>query len=234
MSSFNLPSPSFLLQAGFYSFAFLIGLSLPILTWRKTESKKFTLLTLLLVLGWLGLTAGLTFWSGFRSFEPPPPFLLTVNLGLVGVLMFLLSPLGTQIIKKTTLAGLILFQAFRLPLELLMHRAYTEGLMPIQMSFEGRNLDILTGITGLILGLILLKRELPKAVVWLWNIAGLGLLVNIVAVAILSTPSPFRYFHNDPPNIWVLDVPFVWLPMIMVLAAFFGHVAVARKLLMKP
>ena len=41
-------------------------------------------------------------------------------------------------------------QGFRLPLELAMHRMFERGIMPEQMSYSGRNLDIVTGITALI------------------------------------------------------------------------------------
>ena len=231
MTSYTLPSPSTLLQAGFWIFALAIALSLPILTWRTTRRRSATFLTLGLAFGWMALTGLLTLTTAFRSFEPPPPFLITVLVGVIGVVALVLSPLGKEIVGGASLAGLVLFQGFRFPLELLMHRAYTEGLMPVQMSYDGRNLDILTGMSALILGSILLWTQLPKALIWIWNVAGLGLLVNVVGVAILSTPVPFRQFHNDPPNVWILDVPFVWLPMVMVTAALFGHLAVGVKLL---
>lgn len=230
MYTYNLPDPGMGLQAGFFLMAGFIVASLPVLVWRTTKKQGATALTAAASCGWLCFTGLLTFWSGFDSFELPPPVLVLVNIGLIAATAFLFSSLGTNIVKRASLSGLVLFQSFRFPLELLMHRAYVEGLMPKQMSFEGRNLDIFTGITALILGLALRKRNLPEWLVWAWNLLGLGLLFNVVAVAILSTPVSFRMFHNDPPNVWICDAPFVWLPTVMVVAAFFGHLAVARKL----
>ena len=230
MNSYTLPPPSSFLEGSFFLLAILVALSLPLFTWRTTKNRRWTGAAAFLVLGWMTLTGLLPQWSGFRSFELPPPFLVTVLTGSVVVTILVFGPFGKQTLARASLAGLVMFQGFRFPLELLMHRAYTEGLMPIQMSYDGRNLDILTGISGLILGSILYWKPLPKALIWIWNLAGFGLLVNIVGVAILSTPVPFRQFHNDPPNVWVLDVPFVWLPTVMVLAALFGHLALARKL----
>ena len=58
---------------------------------------------------------------------------------------------------------------------------------------------------------------------------GLGLLVNVVTVAILSTPR-FRYFGDDQLNVWVTyPHRFVWLPAVMVLAALAGHLLVFRR-----
>ncbi|WP_437965362.1 hypothetical protein WMF04_37870 [Sorangium sp. So ce260] len=51
-------------------------------------------------------------------------------------------------------------------------------------------------------------------------------------VAVLSSPV-IRAFGDDPGrvNTWVCYPPFVWLPAVMVMAAVFGHVTVARRLL---
>jgi hypothetical protein len=62
-----------------------------------------------------------------------------------------------------------------------------------------------------------------------WNVLGLALLVNVVAIAILSTPR-FRLFGDTQVNVFVMYAPFVWLPSVMVLAAFAGHLIVFRAL----
>ena len=49
-------------------------------------------------------------------------------------------------------------------------------------------------------------------------------LYVVVAVAILSTPR-FAYFGESRLSTFVTFVPFVWLPAVMVLAAFAGHSA---------
>jgi hypothetical protein len=97
------------------------------------------------------------------------------------------------------------------------------------MSYSGRNFDILTGISAGLLGLILLRSHVPRWVVQVWNVAGFALLVNIVTVAVVSTPA-FAWFGRDRLNVFVLYPPFVWLPAVMVLAALMGHILVWRKL----
>ena len=66
----------------------------------------------------------------------------------------------------------------------------------------------------------------PSAV---WNVLGLALLVNVIVVALLSTPV-FRAFGDDQLNVFVTYTPFVWLPAVMVLAALAGHLIVFRAL----
>jgi hypothetical protein len=63
-----------------------------------------------------------------------------------------------------------------------------------------------------------------------WNVLGLALLVNIVAIAILSLPGPLRVFLAGPPNVLVLRVPYVWLPGFLVMVALAGHILVFRAL----
>jgi hypothetical protein len=64
----------------------------------------------------------------------------------------------------------------------------------------------------------------------IWNSVGLLLLVNIVTVAMLSTPTPLRRFFNEPANVWIKDAPFIWLPMFFVPLALLGHIVIYRKL----
>ena len=61
------------------------------------------------------------------------------------------------------------------------------------------------------------------------KLLGLGLLLNIIGVAVLATPM-FEYFGPAQRNVWITYPPFVWLPTVMVLAALAGHLVVARAL----
>jgi len=182
------------------------------------------------VLTWLLLTA-LAAASGLLGrFEAiPPPFAgLVLAVTAVGIAVPC-SPLGTRLVRGLPLWVLVGSQVFRFPLELLMHRAYVEGVMPVQMSYSGWNYDILTGIGAGLLGWRLARGRVPHRVVAAWNVLGFVLLVNIVTVAILSTPV-FRWFGNDRLNTFVAYPPFVWLPAVLVTAALMGHVLVWRKL----
>ena len=186
------------------------------------------------VLAWLLVTALVAASGVLRRFDArPPPFaILALAVGVVGIAVPF-SPLGTLLVRGLPLYALVGFQVFRFPLELVMHRAYVEGVMPVQMSYSGRNYDIVTGITGGALGLWLIRRNVSRWVVAAWNTLGLVLLVNIVTIAIVSTPV-FGWFGNDRLNTFVTYPPFVWLPAILVTAALMGHILVWRRLSEKP
>ena len=197
---------------------------------RPTTRRRWAIGTGLGVALWLLLSAVVAASGVLRRFDiAPPPFAwLVLAVTLLGILVPY-SRLGTRLVRGLPLAALVGYQVFRFPLELLMHRAYVEGLMPVQMSYSGWNFDILTGISAGVLGLALLRWNVPRVVVHVWNVAGLALLVNIVTVAAVSTPA-FGWFGRDHLNVWIMYPPFVWLPAVMVTAALMGHLLVWRKL----
>ena len=159
----------------------------------------------------------------------PPPFAAFLSTVVVLGPLIAFSPIGTGLVRSTSLAALVAVQAFRFPLELVMHRAYEEGVMPGQMSYSGFNFDILTGITAAVLGVALWRWRVPGWIVRIWNLGGLILLVNVVTIAVLSTPL-FRKFGEAGLMTFVAYPPFVWLPAVLVLAAWAGHLIVFRKL----
>jgi hypothetical protein len=159
----------------------------------------------------------------------PPPFalLLVAIIGLAGRIAF--STTGRRLAQHVPLWALVGVQAFRYPLELAMHGLYEQGVMPGQMSYSGLNFDIVTVVTAVLVSGLVASGRAGRRTVAVWNVLGLLLLINIVTVAVLSTPR-VRYFGDDRLNVFVFDPPFVWLPAVMVLAALAGHLVIFRAL----
>jgi hypothetical protein len=166
-----------------------------------------------------------------RSDTFPPP-LLAVMLPVL-ILPFALgfSQLGTAVSRSAPLAWLVGFHAFRLPLELVMHSAAREGVMPVQMTFTGYNFDILTGVSAVCVAALLALGRAPRWLVLAWNVLGSVLLCAIIVIAITSLPL-IHAFGSAPSelNTWVAYFPFVWLPVGPVSAAIFGHILLWRRL----
>lgn len=159
----------------------------------------------------------------------PPPFVLLV-VGILGVTLALAcTGYGRRLALGLPLWVLIGIQGFRLPLELAMHALYERGVMPGQMSYSGRNFDIVTGITALLVAWLVASGRAGRRVVLTWNVLGLLLVLNVVTIGILSTPR-FRLFGEDRINVFITYTPFIWLPSVMVLAALAGHLIVFRAL----
>jgi len=165
------------------------------------------------------------------DWRPPPiAFLLAASFGVAAWIGF--STLGRQLAVGLPLAALVGVQAFRWPLELIMHRGFQQGFVPIQMTYAGRNFDIVTGVTAALLGVALVRVRVPRAVVFAWNIMGMVLLANVLTIAVLSMPM-LRRFGPDQMNVWVAVPPFVWVPTVLVVAALAGHIIIFRRLLAK-
>jgi hypothetical protein len=233
--------PSSLLVWSFTSIALLVGAAFPIgLYWalRRTgvaraRAVRGGLLAALGVVVWMAATYRAAA-AGILEFDRfPPPFVGLFLLIVIIAFALGFSRLGKLLATAIPTAFLVGFHGFRVPLELVMHRAYSEGIMPVQMSYSGYNFDILTGISALILGVLLVLARPSFAWVWLWNVAGSLLLLNVVVIAWLSTPTPMRLFMNEPVNVWITYPPFVWLPAVMVLAATLGHIVIFRRLLIR-
>jgi hypothetical protein len=162
---------------------------------------------------------------------PPPMFVMLVFvLGLGLWLGF--SRIGGDAATDVPLAWLVGLQAFRLPLELVMHRAYDLGIMPVELSYSGFNFDIVTGTGAALLSLAMACGiRVPRSVVFAWNIWGFWCLVVIAVIAVATSPM-VRLFGDAPAhlNTWVLYFPYVWLPVVLVTVALAGHVTVARAL----
>jgi hypothetical protein len=183
---------------------------------------------LILAVAWTTAVSAATY-AGVIARPGPPPPMMFVFVGIFTLGIGLARSRTGDRLARLPLAILVGFQAFRLPLELAMHRAHTEGLMPVQMSYSGLNFDIVTGSTAALLAVAMAVRTVPLWIVTAWNWLGLGLLINIMTVALLSTPT-FAMFGPDRLNVWVFYMPYVLLPAVMVLAALAGHLVVFRAL----
>lgn len=109
--------------------------------------------------------AALSGWLGRFDLRPPPMVIWFASM-IVMTLGLAWSGFGRRFADKLPLVALIGFQAFRLPLELVMHRAAVAGIMPNVMTFTGYNFDIVSGITALLLGLYAWRRKRPLPALW--------------------------------------------------------------------
>lgn len=196
----------------------------------RAAGPRSGVITALVLGGLMAVQFGLASSGVLRQWDkrPPPFFFLVPGMVLI-VISLARSALGTALAETNSFALLVGAQAFRLPLELTMHQAALEGVMPVQMSYSGYNFDILTGASALLLGILLACGRAGRRAVRVWNIAGFCLLVNIVSIAVASLPV-FRAFGDDRVNVWIAYPPYVWLPGVLVPAALLGHLLVWRKL----
>ncbi len=203
--------PSIGLQSGFVTLA--VAMTIFFAWWTKLRAIPLAWLFATGLLGWLGM---------FQIFTLPPRLMLVFIPGLVAF-SILAWRSGWH---ERPLRLLVGFQAFRILVEILIHQAVVEGIAPPQMSWEGLNFDIVTGVTAAMF--IPFVERAPRWLLHTWNGLGLALLINVVSVGMLSMPTPFQVF--TPDNIWIGFFPFCWLPLILVMIAFLGHLVLFKRL----
>ncbi len=200
--------------------------------WPLRRQKKTVTITALLFAIWVmvvGVLAQNGLLSQFDTF--PPKALLIVALLIAAAFIIVSTKRFKSLLLATPLHWLVLFQSFRVAVEILLWQTFERGLIPVQMTFEGRNWDIVAGLLAIAVG-VYMQQQPRRAIAAgvLFNVVGLALLINIMAVSILSMPTPVRYFTEGPANTLVTTFPFVYLPSVLVVLAFAFHLFSLRQL----
>jgi len=183
----------------------------------------------LVITGILGSTAKLHDFS-----QRPPRIVLLIALSVVGVYFGSYFPAARKLMESPGLAWLIGLQVFRVAVEIFLDLGYRAGFVPMQMTLEGRNWDVLTGLTALPMAWLVAKQKAPRWLIYAWNTMGLALLLNVMTIAALSMPTPLRHFQNEPPSTFVTYFPYVWLPTYLVQVAWMSHLLIFRAAKLQP
>jgi len=200
------------------------------------KQKNLFIWTCLGVIAWCIYLAVISFSGVLIGDGSGPPRVALVVLPPLLVILFLtLTGRLDEILIRISPKLLIGLQTFRIIVELLLWQSFINGYTPVQMTFEGRNWDVLTGLTAPFAAWFVLRQgKLNRFLLITWNLFGIGLLVNIVMIAVLSFPSPIRVFMNEPSSSIVAYFPFVYLPGILVVMAYTLHILSLRQEKLKP
>lgn len=184
---------------------------------------------------WLALQAAIGL-SGFYKISSgvPPRFMLLIAPPVILIAIMFFTKQGNQFINGINIKTLTLMHLVRVPVELTLYWLYQHKAIPEVMTFEGRNFDILCGLSvPLVYYFGFIKSVLSQKTLIAWNIICLLLLGNIVVTAVLSAPFRFQQFGFEQPNIALFYFPFVWLPAFVVPSVLFAHLVTLRRLIKK-
>ena len=184
---------------------------------------------------WLTIQAVLTLkniYNADTNSFPPKIILLGILPTILTVIFLFATKNGQLFIDSLPLKNLTYLNIVRIPVEIVLFWLFLDKAIPELMTFEGRNFDIIAGITAPFIAYFgLTKNKLSRQVVLIWNFICLGLLLNIVVNALFSAPSPIQKFAFEQPNIAILNFPFSWLPTFIVPIVLFGHLTSIRQLM---
>lgn len=183
---------------------------------------------------WWGLVAlqGLLGLVGVYQVNTVPPRFPLLILPALGLTIWAFSNAAfKQHILQFNLKALTLLHTLRVLVEVVLYFLFTEKLIPVEMTFEGLNFDIVTGLTApLVCWFAFNNNKVNKSLLIAFNCMGLLLLSIIVVVAILSAETPLQQFGYTQPNVAVTYFPYIWLPAVVVPTMLFAHLAALYKL----
>jgi hypothetical protein len=212
---------------------FIVTIMLALYIFYRSVGGYFPVIGVIMV--WLLLQGILALCGFYIGVQPGIPRFLFLILPPVAVIVLFFAIQKTRLnAGRLNLQWLTLLYILRIPVEMVLFWLHVQKLLPRIMTFEGRNPDILVGLTAPIIYYFgFVKNRLPVKAVLIWNLISLGLLLNIVVIAILSMPLPIQQFGFDQPDIALFYFPFVWLPGFMVPLVMFAHLVSIRQLLIR-
>ena len=216
----------FALTTALTLFAFLMAV-------RQSMPKRvFPALTGLLI--WLFLIGLLASQDFFLNLNARPPRLpLAVGLPTLLILVLCISQGGRRFLDALSLPAITYLNSVRVLVEIVLYGLFIHHQIPQLITFEGRNFDIIAGLTAPVIAYFSFNRPVLSTR-WLlvWNVLALLLLANVVTHALLSVPSPFQQLAFEQPNVAILKFPYIWLPGFVVPTVLLGHLVAIRRLVM--
>ena len=129
-------------------------------TVAPTRRRRIVSMTSMFIALWMIVLALLSsngFFADFSQLPPRPALAILLPLPLV--LLFAFSKSGTRFLQLVPRQWFVFMQSFRIFVEVLLWLAFMAGMLPVQMTFDGRNFDVITGLLALPVGYLLSKGK---------------------------------------------------------------------------
>jgi len=211
------------------SLLFLITAVATIVLFYYANSKP-KLIAVIIVL-WSAIHSVLAFYGFYQNTSAFPPRFGLVLLPTTLLIIYGLLPKQQQwFIENRNIKISTFLHSIRVPVEIVLFQLFVYEQVPMLMTFEGRNFDILIGITAPIIGWLFLKHLINKKVLLVCNVIGLAFIFFIFFNGLLSAELPFQQFGFEQPNRAVSYFPFVLLPATIVPIVIFTHITDLIKL----
>ncbi|MCB0395397.1 MAG: hypothetical protein KDD36_02010 [Flavobacteriales bacterium] len=192
------------------------------------RSREFLIIALL----WTIIQSVLGITGVYEDAQTMPPRIMAFGVfpAILLIVVLLLSRRGKKWMDRLSLKTLTTFHTIRIPVEVVLALLYHHGMVSVYMTFEGTNLDIISGISALPVAILAFRAQTFNGKLFLaWNVLCLILLLNVVITAAFAIPTPFQRLAFDQPNIAVLYFPFNLLPTVVVPLVLLGHIVALKR-----
>lgn len=195
--------------------------------WAAREKAK----TAAFIAAWLLLHSFLAIREVYADFEGVPNvfFAVFATAIVVGVLAF--SNYAKPWRDSLNPEVLTYMHTIRVEVELVLYGLYAAGWASVAQTFAGSNFDILIGLTAPIIAYLFFRGQaLSARMFWWWNVGGILLLGNIVAISFASAPHQFQQMSFEQPARAFFYFPFNLLPLFVVPSMFAIHFIILKRL----
>lgn len=220
-----------MLKVGFISLVLALAVTLYVMAVTiakkaytdQARLKRFRIGTLVFLVVWLTYISVISLTGIFETPSMPPRIpLLLVLPAFAAFTYFFTNSRFRDFIAHIPLLWPLYVQGFRIKVELLLWGLAMQGILPRAATFAGYNYDIVIGITGPLLALLMyFTHRRSKWLLMVWNIAGLITLFVVVFILI----SQAYYFPMWGEHESILSKGFGLFPYTF-LAGFLMPVAV--------
>jgi len=210
----------------------VFGLTMVLTLYLLLKAAHFSKYAILVLSIWTGIQVFFSLNGFYKVIDTiPPRFVLLIIPPILLIIILFNTQKGKLFIDSLDIKVLTIIHTIRILVEIILFWLFMYKTIPVELTFEGRNFDIISGVTAPIVYYFgFIKQTLSKKLIISWNIICIGLLLNVVLNSILSSPLLFQKFEFNQPNIAVLNFPFVFLPSLIVPIILFSHFVIIRKL----
>jgi hypothetical protein len=195
-----------------------------------THPRRLAAVLAIALLAWLGATAALAASGALSDWtDRPPRWQLLPPTALGTLVIFSRTRLFRRLLAGVPPWQPVALQTFRVGVELAFWRLHAEGFAPQQVTFDGRNFDVLVGLSAPLLAIGIATGRIGPRVTIGWNLVGLALLVNAIATVSTSAPGPLHREWSGGPFTAIAAWPVVWIPALLAPLAVFLHVQSIRQ-----
>ena len=185
--------------------------------------------TIVVILIWTIIHSSLAYTGFYQDTKSiPPRFALVLFPATLAILIGNFPRQLNKVIPRRNRVFSTLLHTVRIPVELVLFGLYQESFIPLLMTFEGRNFDIVMGLSAPIMALLIYKQKIGLKLQLAWNLLGFFLVNFILINGIFSAEMPFQLFAFDQPNRAISYFPFILLPALIVPLVVYSHVSDIR------
>lgn len=215
------------------TFSFLLIVLLTLVVFYHIHQKNKKVLLFLLV--WVTLQSVLAANHFYVVTEDVifNRFIFVLIPGFIVLFYAVFSKKGKKFYSSRNVYNSPIIHTLRIPVEITLYYLAQLTFIPVEMTFEGRNFDILVGISAPFIVFLFhkYKQMFSDGILLFWNIIGLFLVLFILINGVLASPFTYQYFSFSQPNIAVSYFPFILLPALIVPIVIFIHISDIRILI---